>query len=185
MADNPFELETSPDAPPGSPLLLKDAFQVWECSLDGSFQYTPKRETPAENVERFLCLRIESILLRENFADMLETENDFPSMAISYGFRHHTGERRFFFAEHKEPFAVPVPTDIGPPHQSIHYEANRIDPAVQFTEDAVMPLTAIPRPFLRMALKQIVRRAKEENVTLVERDFIDKLESERRGGASA
>lgn len=182
MAENPFELEPSPDAPPGSPQLLKDAFQVWECTLDGDFQYRPQRSTPSGTAERFMCLRIESILLRENFADMLETEDDFPNMAISYGFRHHTGERRFFFAEHKEPFAIPVPDDIGPPHQTIYYEANRIDPAVQFTEEAVMPLTSIPRPFLRMALKQIVRRAREEDVSVVDRPFIDKIDQERRGG---
>lgn len=183
MADCPFELEPSPDADPDAPMLLKDAFQVWECTVDGSFQYHPERRSEPENIERFVCLRIESILLRENFAEMLESEDDFPRMAISYGFRHHTGERRFFFAEHKRPFAVPVPTDIGPPHQAIFYEANRIDPAVQFTEEAVKPLTAIPRPFLRMALKQIVNRAKADGVSLVDRDYIDAIDRERRGGS--
>jgi len=179
----PFDLEPSPErgGDEGFPLLLKDAFQVWECTLDGSFHYAPERSTDADNTERFLCLRIDDILLRDNFADMLEREDDFPRMAISYGFRHHTGERRFFFCEHKEPFAVPVPTDIGPEWQHIFYEANRIDPDVQFSEEACEPLTAIPAPFLRMALKGIVKQAKEDGVTSVDADYVAALDAKRRG----
>ncbi len=185
MADVPFELESSPlrGDDPDAPKVMKDAFQVWEVHLDGHFHYTPHRETEAENVERFLCLRLDDILLRENFAHMLEHENDFPSMALSYGFRHHTGERRFFFAEHKRPFAVPVPTDIGPPHQSIYYEANRMDPDVTFTEAACLPLTAIPRPFLRMALKGIIAEAKLQGVHQVDVDFVEAVNRKRSGRA--
>lgn len=184
MAEAPFELETSPSEGwdgPDAPLLMKDAFQVWECRLEGDFSYTPHRQASPENAERFLCLRIDNILLRENFAHMLEHEDDFPRMAISYGFRHKTGERRFFFAEHRRPFAVPVPTDIGPPHQTIFYEANRIDPEVQFTEEACMALTAIPRPFLSMALKGIVAEARSSGVSLVDADFIAEVNRRRKG----
>ncbi len=184
MADIPFDLETSPTPgradDPEAPDLMKDAFQVWECRLDGDFQYTPARKADPENTERFLCLRIENILLRQNFAQMLEREDDFPRMAISYGFRHRTGERRFFFAEHKRPFAVPVPSDIGPPHQTIFYEANRIDPDVQFTEEACIPLTSIPRPFLRIALKGIVAEAKKDGVSVVDPAFVDEVNRRRR-----
>ncbi|MFT4974496.1 MAG: hypothetical protein ACI8S6_000379 [Myxococcota bacterium] len=112
---------------------------------------------------------------------MLEREDDFPRMAISYGFRHKTGERRFFFAEHKKPFAVPVPTDIGPPHQTIFYEANRIDPEVRFTEEACKALTTIPRPFLRMALKGIVAEARASGVSVVDAAFIDEVNRRRAG----
>lgn len=186
MAEIPFELEPSPTPgraeDPDFPLLMKDAFQVWECSLDDSFEYVPKRVTDPENVERFMCLRVEDILLRESFAHMLESEDDFPRMAISYGFRHQTGKSRFFFCEHQRPFAVPVPTGIGPPHQTIFYEANRIDPAVRFTEDACKPLTAIPKPFLRMALRGIVAEAKAAGVELVDASFIDQVNRRRKGG---
>jgi flavin reductase (DIM6/NTAB) family NADH-FMN oxidoreductase RutF len=183
MAEQPFELEPSPTperaADPNCPWLMKDAFQVWECSLDGDFRYTPKRHTASGNAERFLCLRIETIQLRENFAEMLESERDFPQMAISYGFRHHTGDRRFFFCEHSRPFAVPVPTDIGPEHQTIFYEANRIDPEVQFTEEACKPLTAIPRPFLRLALKGIVAEAKRDGRAVVDEAYVAEINRRR------
>ena len=186
MAESPFELERSPTAgrseDPDYPLLMRDAFQVWACELDGSFNYTPERTTDPENTERFLCLRVHNILLRERFSEMLEREHDFPSMAISYGFRHQTGERRFYFCEHKKPFAVPLPTDIGPPHQAIVYEANRVDPEVRFTEGACQALTAIPRPFLKMALRGIVREAKASGVAVVDEAFIDEVNRRREGG---
>lgn len=186
MADQPFELEPSPTLgraqDPEFPHLMKDAFQVWECTLDGEFQYNPPRHTASGNAERFVCLRIENILLRENFAEMLESELDFPQMAISYGFRHHTGERRFFFCEHGRPFSVPVPTDIGPPHQTVFYEANRIDPDVQFTEAACVPLTSIPRPFLRMALKGIVAEAKKDGRAIVDESYVEEINRRRKSG---
>jgi len=184
MAESPFELERSPTAQhasnPDFPLLMKDAFQVWECELDGTFDYRPARETSEDGIERFLCLRVKNILLRENFAARLEDESDFPHMPISYGFRHKTGKRRFFFAEHKAPFAVDTPTDIGPPSQTIFYEANRIDPEVQFTQDACEPLTSIPKPFLRMALKGIVASARRDGVSLIDRAYIDKVNADRK-----
>lgn len=185
MAHQPFELEPSPTPgraeDPDFPQLMKDAFQVWECVLDPEFRYEPPRSAAHEHSERFLLLRLEDILLRERFADMLEREHDFPMMPISYGFRHQTGTRRFFFAPHARPRPVPVPTDIGPPHQTIFYEANRIDPEVQFTEQACMPLTAIPRPFLKMALRGIVARAKADGVTLVDPAYIEVVNARRNG----
>lgn len=183
MAEQPFELERSPT--PGRaedrdfPLLMKDAFQVWECSLDGEFRYAPARAADPDNVERFVCLRLEDILLRTSFAEMLEREDEFPRMPISYGFRHQTGARRFFFCEHKRPFPVPVPTDIGPPHQAIFYEANRIDPAVRFTEEACEPLTAIPRPFLKLALRGLVAAAKADGVELIDAAFVEEVNRRR------
>ncbi len=185
MAETPFELEASPTpsraADPDCPQLMKDAFQVWECSLEGDFQYRPQRDAEPDNTERFICLRVENILLRSNFADMLEREDDFPRMAISYGFRHRTGQRRFFFAEHKQPFAVPVPSDVGPAHQSIFYDANRMDPSVRFTEEACIPLMAIPRPFLRMALKGIIAEAKADGIGRVDAAFVDEVNRRRKG----
>lgn len=182
MAHQPFELEPSPTHPddPQAPQLMKDAFQVFECTLDRDFVHAPPRRDGAENAERFLLLRIENILLRERFAQMLEREDDFPHMPISYGFRHQTGERRFFFCAHERPFPVPVPTDIGPAHQTIFYEANRIDPDVRFTEDACLPLTAIPKPFLKVALRGIVSQAKADGVALVDAAYVQQV-NERRG----
>jgi flavin reductase (DIM6/NTAB) family NADH-FMN oxidoreductase RutF len=186
MAENPFELEPSPTEgradDPDFPWLMKDAFQVWECRVDGSFRYEPARHTTSGNAERFFCLRIENILLREGFAKMLDVEDDFPNMPISYGFRHQTGERLFYFCEHKRPFAIELPTDIGPPHQTIYYEANRIDPDVMFTEDACKPLTAIPRPFLKMALRGIVAEAKAAGVHEVDVAFIEAVNRKRKHG---
>ncbi len=58
-------------------------------------------------------------------------------------------------------------------------EANAIDPDVQFSEEACEGLTAIPSMFRGMALKNIVSKAKEEGVALVDKAFIDKVNAER------
>ncbi len=185
MAHQPFELEPSPTpgraADPDFPHLLKDAFQGYECRLDRDFVYRPERSEAAGNAERYLLLRIEDILLRERFAEMLEREDDFPHMPISYGFRHQAGPRRFWFCAHERPFGVDLPADIGPPHQTIYYEANRIDPDVRFTEEACMPLTAIPKPFLKVALRGIVQQAKEAGVEVVDAEFVRLVDERRRG----
>jgi len=182
MEEMPFELEasTTPGFDTGPPLLMRDAFQAWECTYDGHFEYRPARESSPENSERFLCLHVKNILLRRNFAKMLQQEDDFPRMAISYGFRHKTGPRRFFFAEHSQPFAVDVPTDIGPPHQTIFYEANRIDPDVRFTEDACEALVSVPKPFLGIVLRGIIAEAKRDSVTLVDQAFVDEVNRRRK-----
>ena len=65
--------------------------------------------------------------------------------------------------------------------QAIRDEANKIDDAVTFTEDACAQLTAIPSMFRGMALKNIVKQAKERGVCLVDKAFVDAINKERNG----
>jgi hypothetical protein len=100
-----------------------------------------------------------------------------PRMPITFGFRDGG---KFWFAELKKPFWIPTPTDKGPKEEAILYEANRIDPEIQFTRDACKQLTGIPRPFVKTALKGIVKQAKEQGVTLVDEEFVTKINAERK-----
>jgi hypothetical protein len=52
---------------------------------------------------------------------------------------------------------------------------------VQFTEEACVPLTAIPKPFLKVALRGIVAQARADGVSLVDADYIEEV-NKRRGG---
>ena len=63
--------------------------------------------------------------------------------------------------------------------QSILDDANALDPGVTFTAAAAAELTGVPRPFLKKALKGIVRRAKAEGVTEVDADFVRRARDER------
>lgn len=64
--------------------------------------------------------------------------------------------------------------------QSVLEEANKIDDAVTFTQDACEGLGAIPDMFRGMALKKIVKQAKERGVTTVDKAFVDLINEERK-----
>ncbi|MDH4023263.1 MAG: hypothetical protein OEV14_09060, partial [Gammaproteobacteria bacterium] len=126
-----------------------------------------------------LLLRIENILLKETWKKNLENGGErMPRMPVTFGFR---GGAKFWFAQTKPAFWLPIPVNKGPRHEAVLYEANRIDDEVKFTAEASKELTGIPKPFLRTALKGIVKEAKERGVTTIDRDFIVMLNKERDG----
>lgn len=185
MKDIPFEMVKTPTAElaadPKYPLLMNDAFQVYECELDGEFRYHPHRETDPVGCENFWCLKIKNILLKQSFNERLVGQKQFPSMPISYGFRHNDkGERRFFFTSHNKPFPVPIPTPKGLEYQAIYYKANKIDPEVRFTNEACKMLVDIPNAFLGMALNGIVKEAKAQGVTMVDEEFTRAFNDKRK-----
>ena len=89
------------------------------------------------------------------------------------------GGEKFWFAEPKRAFWLPIPSDKGPKHETILYEANRLDDEVRFTADAAKQLTGVPKPFLKAALKGIIKEAKEQGVVKVDKAFVDKINAER------
>jgi len=179
MKDNPYTLVDSPT--PGRafdgdrfPHILEEAFQVYECHVDTAQPIHDNGRTP-----EYFVLTIDRILMRQSWADNLgDAATRMPRMPITFGFR---GGTQFWFAELKKPFWVSTPTDKGPKEEAILYEANRIDPTISFTRDACKELTGIPRPFVKTALKGIVKRATEEGVTTVDVEFVQRINAERRG----
>ncbi len=182
MKDVPFELMKTPNPKfcddPDFPLLMKDAFQIFECVVDGTFKYKPKRKAAAPLVENFFSLKIESVLMKESFKKKLDNREEFPDMPISYGFR---GGREFWFTRHGTPFNFPVPRDKGPDHASILYMANKLDPAVRFTEEACKALTGVPKAFIEVVLEGIIDEAKKQGVSMVDQNFIEAVEKARGG----
>ncbi|MCL4791326.1 MAG: hypothetical protein KJ040_04665 [Gammaproteobacteria bacterium] len=174
MRDVPFELVPTPTPEfrddPDFPLIIKGAFQVFECVLNGSFEYHPVRVAGPTLIEDYLALKVQNILMPESFRDKLRERREFPDMPISYGFR---GGKEFWFVRHGEPFMVPVPEGKGMGLPGIYRMANSLDADVQFTEDACQILTAVPRPFVAAALKIFVDMAKEGKVPKVDADFIN------------
>jgi flavin reductase (DIM6/NTAB) family NADH-FMN oxidoreductase RutF len=186
MRNIPFELAKSPSPEyaqdPDFPLLMKDAFQVYECELGGEFHYQPQRETDPAGCEKFWCLKVKNILVKQSFHQRLLAQQEFPSMTLSYGFRHNeAGDRRFFFTSHNRPKPVPVPAGDGLKVNSIYYAANKLDPEVRFTLDACKTLTQVPRPLLNVALNGIIREARKQGVTMVDEAFVAQVNAKRRG----
>lgn len=180
MPDNPYTLVDSPT--PGRafdgqrfPQILQEAFQVFECRWDKSQPLHEDGRTP-----QYFVLRIERILMKETWAQNLaDGVTRLPRVPLAYGFRDAS---RFWFAEHKRPFWFPIPENKGPKEENILYEANRLDPEVRFTREACRELTGIPRPFVKTALKGIVKRARNDGISLVDVDYIRQLNEERDGG---
>lgn len=178
MAYNCFELIDSPT--PGRessdiyPQIIKDAYQVYECTLD--VERIEQNPILRDSVSSHLLLNIDNILLKERWKDNLEGGGTtMPEAALTYGFR---GATKFWFGEVQEPYALPIP-DLGPKHEVVMYEANRLDDEVRFTEDACKQLTGIPRAFLVNALQGIVAVAKKRGVTKVDLEFVKALNAER------
>ena len=177
MKDSPFTLVDSPT--PGResdgkrfPKIIKEAFQTYECVVDVEQPIRNDGKTP-----EYFVLRIERILMKETWAkNLADGATRLPRIPLAYGFRDGA---KFWFTEHKRPFWFPTPTDKGPKEESVLYEANRLDPDVRFTRDACKQLTGIPKPFLKTALKGIIKRAKEDRVAEIDLDYVKKLNDER------
>jgi flavin reductase (DIM6/NTAB) family NADH-FMN oxidoreductase RutF len=179
MKDNPYTLISSPTEGRSAdgdihPHIIKEAFQVYECSVDVAQPVRGDGKTP-----EYFVLKIDNILMKETWASNLANgATQLPKVPLAYGFRDGG---KFWFAEHKKPFWFPTPTDKGPKEEAVLYEANRLDPDnVQFTREACKQLTGVPRPFLKTALKGIIKQAKEDGVELVDLDYVKKLNEERK-----
>jgi len=178
MKDSCFTLVDSPtpgrESSATHPKIVKEAFQVYECTWEEErhIENFLKRSTSAH-----FLLRIENILLKETWKKNLENGGTrMPRMPLTVGFR---GGAKFWFAEPKKAFWLPIPTDKGAKYESVLYEANRLDDEIRFTVEAGKELTGIPKPFIRTALKGIVKEARARGVKTVDRDFILMLNKER------
>lgn len=173
-----FRLVNSPNPerqdPALYPKLIHEAFQVYECTWDQSDDFVYKRTT----TEAFFLLQIDNILLKPRWEKALIKGTEFPNIPISYGFRDGVN---FWFTRHGKPFAFKVPDDLGEGIQSILYEANRIDPNVQFEEEAVKKLRRVPKIFLNTVLKGIVKEAKARERSMVTVALMEELDRKRRG----
>ena len=180
MKDVPFKLVPTSTTrfaeDPDYPLIMEDAFQVYECVMDGKFEYRPFREGAAPVIENFFALGVENVLMKETFKQKLDSRREFPDMPLSYGFR---GGNEFWFARHSEPFFFPVPRDKGQAYGQILYMANKIDPEVRFTEDACKELVAIPKVFLDVVLKGLTVEAKQQGVRMIDPEFVKAVEAQR------
>lgn len=63
--------------------------------------------------------------------------------------------------------------------ESILQAAAELDPSITLTRDAAARLTGVPRPFLKKALKGVLRKAAAEGVTTVDGAFVDRANAER------
>lgn len=196
MKDCKFELEKG-QAEGVRPLVIKKAYQVFECSWDDSLEnaYEDKVKTgkfdgiegPYRNfngvTSKFGChfiLKIDKILMKEKYADAIINgvkAGAFPKVPVDYGYRDSTN---FWYSKFKRPTATPIPAGKEANLDSVKYAANRMDPEIKFTEEACKRLVKVPRVFLKTVLTGCINYAKENSIKLIDEKTMDAINDKRR-----
>ena len=176
------------------PQIVEESFQVFECTWDDSLEDASKDkpgqlegyEPPYRNfngiTSKFgaqFILKIDKILMKEKYHNSIVNgvkSCSFPRVPVDYGYRDSTN---FWYTKFTRPISEKIPAKEGDV-KSVIYAAEPIDPEVKFTEEACAKLTKIPRIFLKAALTQMVKIAKEEGIKLIDEDALNIINDKRR-----
>lgn len=197
MSHCPFELEKGQAEGDNRPLVIKKAYQVFECTWDDTLEdaYLDKSkvgqldgiEGPYRNfngvTSKFGChfiLKIDKILMKEKFYNAIIDgikSSSFPKVPIDFGYRDST---YFWYTKFKRGIKCPIPNVQATDIDSVKYAANRTDPEVKFTEDACATLVKVPRVFLKTVLNGCVKYAKENNIKVIDAAVMKEINDKRR-----
>ena len=181
------------------PKVVKECFQVFECewvdSLENCEGTLPLEEGHDHyEMEKYhdfngitspygahFILKINKILMKEQYYNAIVNgvrSQDFPPVPVDYGYR----DSKNFWYTRSSIFNRPI-GELLPIREtsisSVQYAAKRIDPEVQFTDEACAKLVKVPRIFLPTALKGCVAWAKENGVTLITAEHMDIINDKR------
>lgn len=176
------------------PKYIEESYQVFECSWDSSLEnayldkagclegYEPPYRDFNGITSKFgahFILKIDRILMQEKYHNSIINgvkSGNFPRVPVDYGYRDSTN---FWYTKFTKPIAEKIPAREGDV-KSVIYAASRIDPDVKFTDEACANLVKIPRVFLKAALTQMVKIAKEEGITLIDEAALALINDKRR-----
>ncbi len=193
MKDCLFTLERG-QADGERPLVVAQAFQVFECTWDGSLEnayldkagmldgYDPPYRSFNGITSKYgahFILKIDKILMKEKYYDAIidgVSSKSFPRVPVDYGYRDSTN---FWCSAFRKPYPEKIQAKDGD-LDSVKYAAKRIDPDVTFTDEACARLTKIPRIFLKAALSQMAEIAKEEGIAVIDEYALDTINDKRR-----
>ena len=183
---------------PNRPLVISDAYQVFECIWDSHLENASQFK--AEDIDdghpgpyndfngitsrygAHFILKIDKILMKEKYYDAIingVNKNNFPPVPVDYGYRDSTNFWYTQFPRLKKPIAEPIPEANEVDITSIRYAANRCDDRVKFTDEALQQFVKVPRPFLKTVLNGCVTWAKENNVTLITEEHVKIINDKR------
>ena len=198
MKDCHFELVKG-QAEGERPLILKDAYQVIECTWDDTLEdgYKSKEhigelegvEPPYNNfngiTSQYGChfiLKIDKILMEDQYADALKNglkKNSFPPVPVDYGYpdSKNFGYKRF---KGRHATSEPIATSNAGSVDSVMYCAERLDTKVQFTREACELYVKIPRPFMKAALLEVAQIAEENGISVIDKEAALKIAEIKR-----
>ena len=200
MKDFKFHLEDglrAKEDPNGVyPKVITEAVQAMECTwvdtLDNAQDDKPiepgKDHYELEKYHDFngittpygahFVLKVDHILMKERYYNAIINgvkRSDFPPFPVDYGYRD---SKNFWYHKHRRliPELLPMrQTTVA----SVRYAADRIDPTVKFTDEALARLVNVPRIFLPTALKGCIKWAKENGVTTITEKEMDIINDKR------
>ena len=181
------------------PLILKDAYQVIECTWDDTLEdgYKAKEkigqlegvEGPYNNfngiTSKFGChfiLKIDKILMEEKYANNLKNGlkfTSFPNVPVDYGYHD---SKNFWYKKFKGvfPTSEAIATSNACDVDSVMYCAERLDTQVKFTKEACELYVKIPRPFMKAALLQIAEIAEQNGIQVIDKEAALKIAEIRK-----
>ena len=176
------------------PLIVKDAYQVIECTWMEELEdgYKSREhvgelegvEPPYNNfngiTSKFGChfiLRIDTVLMEEKYADNLKNglkRNSFPAVPVDYGYHD---SKNFWYKRFRGflPVAEPIAASNNGSVETVLYCAERLDTKVKFTKEACELYTQIPRPFMKAALTQIAEIAEQNGIEVIDKEAALKI----------
>lgn len=155
------------------PEIIKESVQVFECTVDESdiFKYD------GPEIEAHFLLKIDKIIMQEQYAEYLKEGSGFPTLPVDFGFRD---SKQFWFSKHSHPYAEPIPKAKGVNTDAVQYQVERMEGNIKWHPDSYKKLVKVPRIFLKMVISKINEAAKEEGVEIVTPEFLDKVNEKRR-----
>ena len=163
------------------PKVLSDAFQVIECTWIDTLDNAQDDQPLPEGADHYelpkyhdfngitspygahFILKVDKILMKEKYYNAIVngvTKRDFPPCPVDYGYRD---SKNFWYHKHRGMITELLPirkTTLA----SVRYAADRTDPDVHFTDDALETIVNVPRIFLPTVLRGCVAWAKENGV---------------------
>ncbi len=156
------------------PDIVSEAFQVFECTWDDSH---PLKPTPSSDASH-LVLVIEKIIMKPKWKDCLFKGKGFPRLPVDYGYRDNI---QFWFSKHSKPYALKVPSSKEAPIEAVQYACSRFDPEIKWEKEACAKIVKVPNIFLKRVIGGVVKAAKEEGLTVITPEFMDKVQDKRSG----
>ena len=176
----PIDGKSKEQDPKGNyPKILDEALQVFECTwmdeLDNAQldKVQDEYEGPYHDFNGItskygahFILRVDHILLKPKYRDAIvegATKKNFCPLPTNWGYRD---SKDFWCSPFHKPDALPIPNrsiDIS----SLRYAATRLNTDVQFTDDALLTIVKVPRPFLKLVLQGCVKWADENGVKVI------------------
>ena len=201
MPDLKFVMEDGQADPkdPNRPQVMRDAFQVFECTwashLEGADKFNvadiddghPGPYNDFNGITSkygaHFVLYIDKILMKEKYYNAIVhgvTKKDFPPVPVDYGYRDSTNFWYTPFPRFKKPIAEPIPAAKEVDISSVRYAAERCSDTIKFTDEALQNFVKVPRPFLKTVLNGCIDWAKENNVTLITEEHVKIINDKRK-----